>query len=356
MNHKLRIGCIPNSADFNHPQDRRRYIPYFRKKNIPYELADFDKDYDVLYVSISSDLNLWSQYKRKQSNAGKIVRVIFDLSDFYLASSPVEDFFRSIFYFLSGKSKILKFSFVESIKTMMSSSDVIICGSIEQQIAISKFHKNVIIVRDYFYDEIFHTKNSFELVRTDDLNILWEGFSHNNIETFKMIKDILLQIKNFNSHIHFVTDSNYCKIGGKFLCTPTFAILSKVFKYTKINFHLYDWNQNTFSSIASRCDFAIIPIVDDPIALKKPENKLLLLWTLGLPVITSSIASYKRVFDNIDETYYCSNIEEWEKNINILANSLERRKSYMKKAKEYIENESSEKIFLSTYDQIFFAL
>ena len=60
MNHsRIKIvGFLPNSADFSHPQDRRRYMPFLKDLGIKAETAIFTKHYDVLYVSLNCDLNL----------------------------------------------------------------------------------------------------------------------------------------------------------------------------------------------------------------------------------------------------------------------------------------------------------
>ena len=80
---EILVGCIPNSFDFQHPADRRRYIPFFRDNEIKYEIADFEKNYDILIVSINSDLEKWSSYNDKRLDRTKSTRIIFDLSDLY---------------------------------------------------------------------------------------------------------------------------------------------------------------------------------------------------------------------------------------------------------------------------------
>lgn len=352
---KTKIGCLPNSIDFNHPQDRRRYIPYFKAKNLDFEIAIYDNYYEILYVSLVADLNKWCNYKKEQLAKKKKARVIFDLSDFYLVGNFFTDSLRPIYHYLSGRTSSLKFSYKETIFNMILNTDVLICGSQEQKLILDKYHKNVIVVRDYFFDDIYITKNNYQLKRTNEINILWEGLSHGNIEIFKMLKEILCDLNDIHVKLHIVTDSEYCRIGSSHFCQPTYNILKSVFSGTNISFHLYDWNPVTFASIAISCDMALIPIPDDPFMQQKPENKLILLWSLGIPVITTNTKSYQRVMQAVNENYFCATNQEWREKIMTLASSQSNREKYMKSVSQYLEKYCSAESIFSTYDKVFFS-
>jgi hypothetical protein len=348
------IGCIPNSNDFTHPQDRRRYIPYFKKNDILYEIADYEKDYEIIYISLNADLNKWAGYKNKQREKNKNVRVIFDLSDFYLVGGIISDCLRPFFHYLSGRTVKLRSSYKSTVMDMIAGTDVLICGSKEQKDLLKELHHNVIVVRDYFLDDIKLIKTNYELSDPNSINVLWEGLSHGNIEIFNMLKHILFDLPGFKVNLHFISDSEYCKIGGKYLCTSTYSILKEIFGDTDVNFHFYDWNKTTFSSIATACDIALIPIPENPFMRSKPENKLLLYWFLGLPVITSDTHSYTRVMKAIDENYICSNNEEWREKLINLASSKKAREKYMSSAAAYLKSNCSAEAIFNSYDTIFF--
>jgi glycosyltransferase involved in cell wall biosynthesis len=348
------VGCIPNSPDYSHPQDRRRYVPYFKKKDISFETSDYDKDYEIVYISLLADLNRWCNYKNKQLKKNKNVRIVFDLSDSYLATGYISDLLRSIYHYLSGRTTSFKLSYKKTILKMIENTDVITCSSHEQKNILDKLHGNVVVVRDYFYEDVTLTKSNYKLSAPKEFNILWEGFSHGNVETFTMLKNIVNNLNGFKVRIHLITDSVYCKIGTSFLCQPTYNILKKVFSQSDVSFHLYDWNTVTFSSIAVVCDFALIPIPNNPMMMQKPENKLLLLWFLGLPVIASKTPSYTRVMYEINEDYVCSTTEDWRKKIIDLASSQERRERYMESVDKYLKKYYSSDNIMETWDHIFF--
>lgn len=351
----IRVGCIPNSSDFKHPADRRRYIYYLQEKGISYEYADFDKAYDVLYLAINADLDKWSTYKQKEKEAGRDVRVIYDLSDSYLNDNDgLKDILRAVYYYVSGKASLLNFSYKQKLLKMIANTDVLICASDEQKKFLDAFHPNVLAAKDYFGKDIKKVKENYELVTPGQLNVFWEGFSHGNQKIFEMLRGILDTITGYHVHVHFVTDSEYCKIGTSYLCKPTYSILQKVFAGSKVSFHMYDWNAVTFSSIATSCDIALVPIPDDPVMLRKPENKLILLWSMGMPVITTNTASYTRVMNNAKEIFTCASKEEWTNKITELAASKARREIYMQAAKQYLEEHNSREVLLKSWDGIFF--
>ena len=349
-----RIGIVPNSNDYSHPQDRRRYVPFLNKFCIPYETADYHIDYDILYISLSADLNQWANYKNKQRNKNKDVRVIVDLSDIYLVDTGFKDSLRSIFHFLSGRTNSLKFSYKETIMLMLQSTDVLICGSEEQKAMLDEIHNNVIVVRDYFFDDIKCVKNDYTLINPQELNIVWEGFSHGNKKGFQMIKNVISGIENYKIKLHIVTDPKYCNVGTKYFCKPTYSVLKKLFSNTNIEVHLYSWNSITFSSIVKSCDLAIIPIVNDVFSMSKPENKLLLFWSLGIPVIATATKSYKRVMHKINEDFICFKNFEWKGKILELAESKSVREKYMGSALEYLKTNCTEDIIFHSYHEIFF--
>jgi hypothetical protein len=327
---------------------------YFAKYNISYEIADFQKKYDSVYVSISGDLNKWAQYKDSMSLVGHSPRVIFDLSDLYLVDSPLRDRLRAIYNYFSGRTKTFRSSYRKTMMNMIEASDVVICGSLEQREMLLPLHSNVIVMRDYYVNDIRTRKSVWKLVKTGEIHILWEGFSHGGISYFRMLSDILSCLKCCDVHVHIVTDPTYCRIGGKHFCNASYDVIAPLFLKSNVNFHLYDWNQTTFSHIASACDLAIIPIPDDPVARMKPENKLLLLWSVGLPVIVSDTPSYSRVMNAVGKKeLVCAKPSDWLSAISQLTSSESYRVGYMLCAQKYIDEYCSDQALLKSWDLIF---
>jgi glycosyltransferase involved in cell wall biosynthesis len=166
-----------------------------------------------------------------------------------------------------------------------------------------------------------------------------------------MITDTVIDYK---INLHFITDSEYCKIGTSTFCSSTYSVLKEVFKNSNVNINVYNWNSLTFSSIAIKCDIAIIPIPNDPVMKRKPENKLILLWSLGIPVVASRTSSYDRVMKSINQDFLCDDISDWNIKILELANSKEIRERYMSNANIYLENQHSRNSILKIWESVFF--
>jgi hypothetical protein len=345
----MRVGVIPNAPDFNHPADRRRYMFYFRRKGIDFQIADPARFYDAVYVSLTADLNEWSRYKARHPRS----LVILDLSDSYLVAGALSDKLRSVFHYLSRRTRTLRFSYKRTLLEMMQASDVVLCGSEEQKGMLAKLHPNVIVMRDFYGLDLNARKDSYRLNAPGSLNILWEGFAHGNVRAFELLRDLTATVDDYRVKVHVVTDSRYCRFGGGHLCKSTYQVLSRVFRGSRVGFHLYDWNALTFSAIATRCDLAVIPVQDDPVAQSKPENKLLLMWSMGLPVVTSNTASYARVMKNVGADLTCASFGDWRSKIRELAVSEEFRVSHMQAAARYVADHCSEDAIARTWDSVF---
>jgi hypothetical protein len=347
------VGIIPASSNFEHPADRRRPIYFFNRSGIKYEIAQYRKYYQCIYVTIAADLTLWSSYKAQWDASMPTSHVIFDFCDDLLAAPFLQDHLRAVLYYISGKSKRYQPSYKRAILKMISASDVIVCGSAEQKSTLDRIHPNVVVVRDYFGADIHNKKVAYNLRSNDELHILWEGLSHGNIEIFRYLRDIADSISGYKIHFHIATDPVYCRVGGRLFCSATFEILCEIFKGSSAKFHLYDWSGVTFSAIAASCDFAVIPIPRDSIMMRKPENKMLLLWQIGLPVIASTTESYSRVMAAAGLSYVAATRLQWREMILHLARSKENRLAYMKNAEHYLSRFCSEEIIISSWREVF---
>jgi hypothetical protein len=346
------VGVIPNAPDFTHPADRRRFVPYFHKEGILYETAEFSKSYDAVYISISADLGLWSQYKAVQRAAGKLPRVVFDLSDDLLSEKPARDMMRGVFYYLTRRNSAFDLSYKKAVVRMVESADIVLCGSDEQKAGLDRLHDNVVVMRDFFLDDLGARKPSLSLRRPGELNVLWEGLSHGNVEIFRMLREVLDGVDGFRVNAHVVTDPTYCRVGSSHFCEPTWALLSRIFDGSRVRVHHYAWTPQTFSAIASSCDIGVIPVPRNPVMRRKPENKLLLLWQVGLPVVTSDTASYSRVMHEVGQDFAATSLADWKRMVESLGGDQAVRERYMAAANRYLEDACSETAIMKVWRQV----
>ena len=346
------VGVIPNAPDFAHPADRRRYVPYFRKYGIRYETAEFAKTYDAVYVSIAADLGLWSRYRASQREKGASPSVVFDLSDDLLSETPARDVMRGVYYWLTRRNSALDLSYKSAVLRMVANSDVILCGSDEQKATLDRVHQNVVVMRDLFLGDLHARKTSLALRKPGELHVLWEGLSHGNREIFAMLRDALDGVSGFQVNAHVVTDPTYCRIGSSHLCEPTAALLGRIFSGSRVRLHVHAWTPQNFSEVATSCDLGVIPVPHNPVMRRKPENKLLLLWQVGLPVVTSDTPSYSRVMRAVGQDFAAASLPDWHRMVPALAADPLLRENYMAAANRYLDDTCSERAIMRTWEQV----
>ena len=111
-------------------------------------------------------------------------------------------------------------------------------------------------------------------------------------------------------------------------------------------FKFHQWTPEKFYEIAASCDFAIIPLpLDHSMNYWKPENKLIQLWRLGIPVIASAIPSYRRVFELAGIDAFCTSYDDWIEKLELYTAEPELRQLDGIKGLNFAnEHYSSEKI------------
>jgi glycosyltransferase involved in cell wall biosynthesis len=349
----MRVAYSPISVDFSHPEDRRRVHFYLNEKKLKFEYASLEGNYDLIFLSTLADIEGWRAYKLKNN-----CKVIFNLTDSYLSPSrySFKNLLRGPFRFLNGQSSRFRFSYQNSLKDLLRTVDAVTCGSPEAKLVLSQFNSNVHVINDYFMDDIKATKKS-DVISGAGVNILWQGLSHGNLQIFKMLREILVSLDDIKVNLHLISNQNYCSFGSMYSCQPTSALIEEVFKGTNIECFFYSWHSATFSAISASCDLALIPIPSNDLMMwGKPENKLIELWSIGLPVLTSPTPAYRRVMTKAGLEGTCDGISDWRNKITkIISSSVERNRHAILAKKLIVSDYSKEKI-ISQWDDLLLSL
>jgi len=102
--------------------------------------------------------------------------------------------------------------------------------------------------------------------------------------------------------------------------------------------YLYHWNLEMLSRIITGCDIAIIPLdINNPLMRGKPENKLILFWRMGLPVVVSATPAYERVMKQSGQELCCRDTGEWIRNLESLMNDPQKRREAAVRGKTYAD-------------------
>ena len=342
----IKIAYVPYHKSFAVPGDRRRFVFYANERKIKFHIADLATEYDLVYLTYGCNLSDWFEYKKKYPK----VKFIFELIDSYLLEDVgTLTIFRGIVWYFLGRESALWLNYKTALRKMISICDAVVCSTHVQRANMIGFNRNIHISLDYFSNEITHHKTSFK--SNKKMKVVWEGQAY-TVKNLLILKDILEQLRD-KIELYIITDP-VAKSPIKFFNKKKKNILNVL----KCDYHLIDWNKNSFSEIISSADLAIIPIErDSSMMWNKPENKLLLLWEIGVPTLTSDTPAYKRVMRDAGLDFYCASPAEWLQKINIyIESSIEYRVDVAEKAMKYLDTHHKKLDILNTWDRIFDSL
>lgn len=290
----FRVGYVPYSLDLQHPADRRRLAVWAASKNMQLNLTN-PLDSDVLVLSGASNFGYW-QERAKQP-------VILDLVDGYLGENPsfVRDLVRNIVRTIRGTSNFHWITYTRHLRKACQLSDAVIVASPEQRDLILNLNNNVFVILDD-HSEFEKVLSSAFDDRKSAINlpqlphIMWEGFGF-TIKHFRFIAKELDQfLHDYKWGLYLITVSEFPRWGGYIGRVKTRELIRKMFPLSWQAIEIIPWSVENLVNYARISDLGIIPIdPEDKFATFKPENKLLSMWHLHLPVIFSDIPSYLRV-------------------------------------------------------------
>jgi glycosyltransferase involved in cell wall biosynthesis len=328
------------------PGDRRRFVAYARARNLPFELARPKERYDIVVLSELADISVWCDYPY-----GKVV---YDLIDSYLAIPRTDwkQMLRGPVWFVTGRHKRFRFDYKETIEAMCRRADAVICTTQEQKHDIEAFCPNVHIVLDIHDTVVRAVKHDYSAVRP--FNLVWEGLP-SNIPQLESVSEVLRTVaRNRPVILNIVSDPDRPRLLGRFGRIRSIEAARKIFE----NIRFHHWDETTCSNIIAGCDTAIIPInLDDPFTAGKPENKLLLLWRMGLPVVASAIQSYSRAFAAVGMPHLaCKTSDDWIAALERLITDENERRRAGQEGRAFAEQNWNRTRLLSLWDNVFMSL
>ena len=343
----LKIGYWPLSASLKSAGDRRRLI-FWAEARGHTVVTNLSQRVDVIVASENSDFNS-KLFTQRQ------IPVIFDLVDAYLSPlNPFDDFARGLAKKLSGQISGSIKPFSHHIKDFCLSSKAVLCSSVEQEAIISQYNLNTHVILDS-HDEIpFIDRSLDNLVVTNNDQILWEG-QPATIRGVLQISSILVQLsKSKNLQLNFVTDEKYFQLLNKYIERNTSDLLEKDFSEIISMINIVPWTQSNLVTTAQRSEAAMIPIdLSVPMQRLKPENRLLIMWRLGLPCLVSPSPAYTRVARSAGVNAVCEKPDDWLENFcQLLENPIFARNEILR-GQNYLQENHTRAILLNKWDQAF---
>jgi hypothetical protein len=343
---RLRIGYSPISAGLTAPGDRRR-VAYWAKSRNHYLTTNLDERLDLIIASVNSDFN-----------AGAFVStgkpLIFDLVDAYLSpSSNLNDCIRGTAKFVFGDiSRPLK-PFSHSIGDFCARANAVICSSQEQELLIQKYNSNTHIILDSHHEIPFLAPRESKSIKNGGSEILWEGQAA-TLNGLKQVKQALEKLKSSeNISLNLVTDQKLYRLLGRFLPKNTEALVARELPLLKEAVRIYPWSVDNLVFKAKSSNVAIIPIdLRVPMNNLKPENRLLIMWRLGLPCLTSPSPAYIRVSNGAGVDAICEDENDWLVKIQRLITDANYSENQVRLGQLYLKKYHSENSLLKKWDNV----
>ena len=342
---KLKIGYWPLSENLKSAGDRRRVVFWAQARG--HEIVtDLRQNVDVIIASEKSDFNSLAFTNPKRP-------IIFDLVDAYLSPlNSYDDLARGIAKRLSGQISGGVKPFSHHIKDFCFSVDAVICSSIEQERVIKPYNLNTHVILDSHGEIPFIDAKLLKPKIGSEIRILWEG-QPATIRGVREISSTLTQLMRANAlYFDFVTDENYFQFLGKYFRRGTLALLKKDLGGIFPKAGITPWTLSNLVESARRSSIAMIPIdLTVPMQLLKPENRLLIMWRLGLPCLTSPSPAYVRVTNQAGVTSVCESLESWLANFHRLLNDSDFAYNEIVQGQNYLNEYHTRSILLEKWDR-----
>jgi hypothetical protein len=269
-------------------------------------ITDRDHSVDVIVATENADLS--SAYFTDSR-----VPIIFDLVDAYLSPvNLVDDLARGIAKGISGQLSGVVKPFSHQVRDFCRYSSAVICSSPEQAEVIKSYNTNVHVILDS-HDEVPLVKPQKPRSLTPDRHhILWEG-QPATIRGIKFVSSVISDLsKRHQLNLDFVTDLSYYQFLNRYIQRSTHNLLIKDLGHLVSLANIVPWTPQNLLHYAKGSTAAMIPIdLSIPMQRLKPENRLLIMWRLGLPCLTSPSPAYSRVSKDAGVETICETPEVW---------------------------------------------
>lgn len=332
---RLRIGLFPFSSNFSHPADRRRIVSWAHSRNHDLLIGE-SRNVDLLFITEGSDFLELSRIKGPPK--------VFDLIDGYLNPQWISlDLIRGTSKSILRQHKTYPRTYSSIVKETCSRVELVICSSPEQMETITPHNTNVRVILD--------NHSEFPFVRyqkgsDSDFSFFWEGTSH----TLRGLEKLIASVNLGNTKVNIVTDPIHPRFLGKYFKEDVVERLNK--RLGEESFQFLNWSVDNVISASKRSSLAILPIdLSDRIQVLKPENRILIMFRLGLPCLASDLKSYQRIEKALNAKVTCSSNEDWLTSIEEFRSNPELLEEQVTKGQRYLLENHTEEILNSKWDE-----
>jgi glycosyltransferase involved in cell wall biosynthesis len=344
----MRIGYAPYDNSLQAPGDRKRFVAWATDRGIDFEVVDRPRPgIDLAVVCTVADLTRWRE-------APAAMRVVYDLTDDYLGlpDRGLKNRARGLAKFASGELSRPTLHYRDLMVDMCRRADVVVATSEGQRDHVRQLagHQDVRIILDCYDAGTMDRKRDY--ARSGAPRIVWEGLPF-NVETLAIVRDAIAALPaDLRPSMHVVTPPTFRPYARRFGSRSSAQIAARALPGVDVELH--PWERETLADVVATGDAAIIPLpLDDAFARNKSAQKLVSLWAMGMPVVTSATPAYQLAMTTagLDE-YACRSSAEWTAALaRLLGDEAERRRA-ARAGRDYVERHASRELMLQRWDEL----
>lgn len=323
--------------------DRRRFLHYAKQRKLNLVNAN-EKNVDCVVATENWDL---SMIRPKYPDTP----IVYDLMDAYLVRDTfVDDYVRSIAKTTTGQIRPTLLPYSKVVARNCRIADVVVCSSVEQKETILRFNSNVHVILDS-HDEF--PLIEFRRNRARQANIFWEG-SPFTLPSIGRYHEAFQRLGNVRkATISFLTDEYYFRYLGRFGRTDTRQHYSTLLQELGCDFRVVKWSLENVIRFAINSTVGLVPVnINSPFQILKPENRMLILWRLGLPCLVTSTPSHSRVsLETQLQNTFTDNDSLYSKLINLI-DDLDAQQDNVERGQAYLAENHNLEVFLSSWDKL----
>jgi len=339
----MKIGYEGYSSENNGIADRRRILHWAEERH--HEIVNSrNPDADIIVITSSADLTYWAQAKTTKP-------LILDVVDGLIGEqNPVKDFVRGVGHMNSHHTSSFKLKkFSDTLILVAKNCNSVICSSLEQ---VQEWRKHGVKAFDIldFHEEIPRALECFDTLEKNSDSLFWEGLPP-TIQSMTLLNLLRSGDLSRPYSLNVLTKLESYRYMNRYIKLDVLRILEKQIDSKSIKINLIEWTPDNLVEWANNSSIGVIPIQGfKGYNHLKAENRLLIMWRLGLPVLTSALPSYVRTMKDAGIPGICHNEKEWATKVTQLNRSISLRQEHIGKAQEYLDRKHRVEDLLEKWD------
>lgn len=325
----MRIGYEGYSSQNDGIADRRRIIFWANSRGHQIVSAR-DEKADLIVISSSADLHFWSQFESRKP-------LFLDAVDGLLGeTSRSKDLLRGYTrWFTSSYHRSTPGSFSKLLLSVAKKCQGVICSSPEQLKVWGEYGVKATAILD-IHEEIPFVSSGRESLQNEIRVLFWEGLPA-TLGSLSLLSELFYQNNTSDFEVNVLTLLHAYKYMNRYVQVNVSKLVNSQLEFSNVKSNILKWDRGNLLLSARSSHLGVIPVdaTSDYNALKA-ENRLLIMWRLGLPVLASPLASYVRVMSAAGIPGICSSRSDWAELAVKLFKSSEMRLDFVEKGRAYL--------------------